>query len=99
MRRSVAAALFALVAIVGATSALTWKETSWQDFSDGQFSDNLYVSHRDNETIEFEWAFDLNNDGYCDLMCADWQGPYLRVYFGDSAGYSTSRCRLLPIVY
>jgi hypothetical protein len=85
--------------MVEVAPALTWTETSWQDFSDGQFSDNLYVSHRDGGTVEFEWAFDLNNDGYCDLMCADWHGPYLRVYFGNSAGYSTSRCRLLPIVY
>jgi hypothetical protein len=97
--RRVAAVSFALVAIAGAVSAMTWTETSWPDFSDGQFSDNLYVSHRDSGTIEFEWAFDLNNDGYCDLVCADWQGPYLRVFFGNSAGYSASRCRLLPIVY
>lgn len=99
MRRRAAAVSFALVVITGTASALTWTESSWQDFSDGQLDDNLYVSHRDNGAIEFEWAFDLNNDGYCDLMCADWTGPYLRVYFGDSTGYSIQRRRLLPIGY
>jgi hypothetical protein len=94
-----AAVSFTLAVVAGAADALTWTETSWQDFSDGQFSDNLYVSHRDSGTIEFEWAFDLNKDGYCDLMCADWTGPYLRVYFGDSTGYSIQRRRLLPIGY
>ena len=66
---------FALVVVTGAVFGLTWKESSWQDFSDGMLDGNIYVSHRDSGTVEFEWAFDLNNDGYCDLMCADWTGP------------------------
>jgi hypothetical protein len=98
MRRATAV-LLGLVLTAAVAPALTWNETSRQDFSDGQLSDNLYASHRDGGTVEFEWAFDLNNDGYCDLMCADRTGPYLRVYFGSPAGYSPSRCRLLPIVY
>ncbi len=94
-----AAFVLALACIASVASAITWKETSQTDFGDGQSSDNLYVSHRGGGAVEFEWTFDLNNDGYCDLMCADWQGPFLRVFFGGSSGYSSSRTRLLPIDY
>jgi len=74
-----------------------WHESNWRDFADGVFESHIYVSYRDGGTVEFANRFDLNNDGYIDIACPDLGGPNLTVYFGDSSGFSTSRCRRLPI--
>ncbi len=76
--------------------AATWVETTQQDFSDGTHESNLYASYRDGGTVEFAPRFDLDDDGYIDMVCADMGGPHATVYFGDSSGFSVSRSRLLP---
>ncbi|MEO0071477.1 MAG: FG-GAP-like repeat-containing protein [candidate division WOR-3 bacterium] len=78
------------------TLALTWTETTHRDFSDGTFESHIYVSFRDGGTIEFANRFDLNNDGWIDIACPDMDGPNFTVYFGDSTGFSVTRCRRLP---
>ena len=90
--RPVAVSL-ALAVIAGAAPALTWTESSRQDFGDGQFEGNLYASFRDGGTVEFTPRFDLNNDGWMDLVCSEAGGNYVHVYFGDPSGYSYSRSR------
>ncbi|MBM3313978.1 VCBS repeat-containing protein, partial [candidate division WOR-3 bacterium] len=92
--RRIGLMLFALAA--GAWS-LTWVETSQQDFSDGVLENNLYVSYRDGGAIEFTARFDLNGDGYLDLVCPDDSGPYLRIYFGSTAGYDSARSRYFSV--
>ncbi|MCX6844428.1 MAG: VCBS repeat-containing protein, partial [candidate division WOR-3 bacterium] len=92
-----AVVLYALVFVCGAAFALTWTESSWQDFSDGKFESNLYVSYRDGGTVEFVARFDLNNDGWMDLVCSEGYGSSIRVYFGDSSGFSPSRSRVYAV--
>lgn len=87
----VAALLFA------GAQGLSWVETSRQDFSDGAPDNNLYVSYRDSGTVEFMPRFDLNNDGYMDLVCPDDSGPYLRVYFGSATGYDSAHSRYYDV--
>ncbi|MCX6844276.1 MAG: VCBS repeat-containing protein [candidate division WOR-3 bacterium] len=87
------------VGLATAVLGATWVETDWDEFRDGTFEHNLYVSHRDSGTVEFVPRFDLNNDAWIDLVCSDWTGPYLRVYFGDSSGFSAARRRIFPITY
>ena len=76
---------------------MSWVETSQQDFSDGAPDNNLYVSYRDSGTVEFAPRFDLNNDGYMDMVCPDDSGPYLRVYFGSATGYDSARSRYFDV--
>lgn len=97
MRRRVAVVTLALVVITGAASALTWRETSRGDFSDGQFQSNLYASFRDGGTVEFVPRFDLNNDGWMDLVCSEGYGDHVYIYFGDSTGFSPNRSRGYPV--
>jgi len=85
--------LATLQALVATAKAEHWIETSQQDFADGRLSDNLYVSHRDDGTIEFAPRFDLNGDGYHDLVCASDGGRCVLVYFGASTGFSPDRAR------
>ncbi|OYD14892.1 hypothetical protein CH330_07205 [candidate division WOR-3 bacterium JGI_Cruoil_03_51_56] len=66
-----------LVPLLASVQAETWIETSQSDFGDGSYHSNIYASHRNGGAVEFEPRFDLNNDGYCDLLCADGPGPYL----------------------
>jgi hypothetical protein len=87
----------ALVGLVSVVLGATWVETSQRDFSDGQFESNLYVSYRDSGTVEFVPRFDVNNDGYMDLVCSEAHGSNVRVYFGDSAGFSPSRSRVYAV--
>ncbi|MBN2620338.1 VCBS repeat-containing protein [candidate division WOR-3 bacterium] len=73
-----------------------WIETTQEDFCDGSYERNLYASHYDGGTIEFTSRFDLNNDGFIDLLTADVEGPYVRIYWGSSSGYSSSLVTLFP---
>ncbi|HTW92021.1 MAG TPA: VCBS repeat-containing protein, partial [bacterium] len=95
--RKTAAVLLALATSIGIAVALTWTETSWQDFSDGQFTSNLYVSHRYGGTVEFVPRFDFNNDGWMDLVCSEGYGSNVYLYFGDTAGFLASRSRDYPV--
>ncbi|MBN2466026.1 VCBS repeat-containing protein [candidate division WOR-3 bacterium] len=96
--RSVAAALpLALACLVGLTPALTWRETSQGDFADGQLESNLLASFRFGGTVEFVPRFDLNNDGWMDLVCSEGYGSHVYVYFGDSSGFAPSRSRSYPV--
>ncbi|MGB3340762.1 MAG: T9SS type A sorting domain-containing protein [bacterium] len=65
-----------------------WMETTQQDFADGIFEKNVFVSHRNGGALEFVPRFDLNNDGYIDLLTADASGSYVRIYWGSNDGYS-----------
>jgi len=76
---------------------LTWTETSQQDLNDGQFESNLFASFRFGGTVEFAPRFDLNNDGWMDLVCSEGYGSSIRVYFGDSSGFSPSRSRVYTV--
>ncbi len=87
--------LFAL--LFGGAQALSWVETSAADFNDGTPDNGLYASHRGDGAVEFVGRFDLNNDGYIDLVCPDDSGPYLRVYFGSAAGYDSAHSRYYPM--
>jgi hypothetical protein len=86
-----------LAVLLGGAWGLTWVETSAADFGDGTPDNGLYASHRDGGAVEFGARFDLNNDGYIDLVCPDDSGPYLRVYFGSATGYDSANSRYYPI--
>ncbi|MEO0141609.1 MAG: VCBS repeat-containing protein, partial [candidate division WOR-3 bacterium] len=83
----------------------SWTETTPQDFMDGWRDPLLYVSRRlqvegsnpaDSGAIEFYARFDANRDGYYDVVGADGSGPYVRLFWGSSTGYSDSDVRLIP---
>ncbi len=83
-------------------ASVTWTETSVQDFRDGVLDPMMYVSHRqsldpDSGCVEFFARFDVDNNGYTDLVCADDSGPYLRVYFGSASGYDSLHSRYYPV--
>ncbi|MBE0431833.1 VCBS repeat-containing protein [candidate division WOR-3 bacterium] len=73
-----------------------WVETSQSDFRDGIYERNIYASHRGGGAVEFAPRFDLNNDGYFDLFAADRFGPYVRIYWGSTSGYSAGNVTLYP---
>ncbi|MDH7518264.1 MAG: VCBS repeat-containing protein, partial [bacterium] len=79
-----------------------WTESRVEDFADGQLDPMMYVSRRtvaepDSGCIEFFSRFDLDNNGYFDLVSSDDSGPYLRVYFGSASGYSVANSRYYPV--
>ncbi|RKZ26395.1 hypothetical protein DRQ20_03075, partial [bacterium] len=74
-----------------------WIEDAQKDFSDGIWSVNIYVSARNGGCIEFIPRYDLNLDGYMDLMSVDEHGPHLTIYWGSSEGYSNSNQDTFPI--
>ncbi|MBN2379135.1 VCBS repeat-containing protein [candidate division WOR-3 bacterium] len=59
-----------------------WVETTQQDFRDGWFTRDLYSSHRGDGAVEFVGRFDLNNDGYIDIIGCRW------IMWGGANGYS-----------
>src|SRR4030042_3020595 len=73
-----------------------WLETTQQDFADGIYERNIYASHLDGGSVEFAPRFDLNNDGYLDLWTADASGPNVKIFWGDSTGYSPGLYTLFP---
>ena len=73
-----------------------WIETTQADFADGIFERNIYASHFGNGAVEFAPRFDLNGDGYIELFVSDRYGPYARLYWGNSSGYSASNVTLFP---
>jgi len=65
-----------------------WIETTQENFSDGMYETNIYASHRGGGAVEFAPRFDLNNDGYIDLLVANASAPYVSIYWGSATGYS-----------
>ena len=65
-----------------------WIETTQEDLADGIYERNVFVSHRNGGALEFVPRLDLNNDGYIDLLTADADGSYVRIYWGSEDGYS-----------
>ena len=83
-------------------ASVYWTETSVQDFRDGELDPMMFVSPRaqldpDPGCVEFFARFDVDNNGYYDLVCADDSGPWLHLYFGSAAGYSPTNCRRYPV--
>jgi hypothetical protein len=82
---------------VGVSSSLVrWCETSHSDFADGIVDPQMYVSRRaqlelDSGCVEFFARFDVNNDGYYDLVSSSFNGPNLRLWLGDSVRYGLHR--------
>ena len=70
----------------------TWLETTQSDFADGFYERNIYASHVDGGAVDFAPRFDLNGDGYLDVVTCDIGGPYVTVYWGSASGYSSSNC-------
>ncbi len=75
-----------------------WIETSADDFRDGEVDPMLYISRRlqvegtdpaDSGAIEFYSRFDLDGDGYYDLLGGT-EGTALYVFYGTPEGYATS---------
>jgi len=62
------AVLFALCIIIPVFAGNTWTETTQGDFADGAHENTIYASHRSGGAVEFVPRFDLNNDGYNDLI-------------------------------
>ena len=73
-----------------------WIETTQEDFADGIYERNIYASHRDGGTVEFAPHFDLNNDGYIDIVTCDGGGPYVTIYWGSSSGYDPGNITKFP---
>lgn len=73
-----------------AFSQHVWLETMQGDFADGIYERNIYASHRGGGTLEFAPRFDLNNDGYIDIVTCDIGGPYVRLCWGGASGYSSA---------
>jgi len=84
-----------------------WIETHWSDFQKGTYDAEIYISRRlqsetnptDSGCIEYHPKFDVNNDGWYDLISADRDGPYLRLWFGSSSGYSGGNSIIYPITW
>jgi len=76
---------------------ITWEETTQPDFADGFIDPNLYASWRANmETnpgcVEWFPRFDINSDGFPDIISVDNHSPYLmRVWYMSSTGLADSQ--------
>lgn len=87
--------MFLLMLMIG---SLEWTETTAQDFLSNLGHDPMmYVSQRANlestpGCVEFFARFDVDNDGYYDVLASDEGGTikYLRLYKGSSTGFNRS---------
>ena len=68
-------------------SANVWIETSQQDFRDCEYECNLYASHRAGGALEFTTRWDLNGDGYLDIVVANEMASTSYVYWGSEYGF------------
>ena len=68
-------------------------ETTQEDFRDGIFSRNIYASRRNGGAIEFTTRFDLNNDGYLDVVSGNSEHY---VFWGGAQGFSSDRITSYP---
>ena len=91
--------MFALIFILSITQTnslvfnpeCAWLETSQQDFKDGYFERNIYASHRGGGAVEFAPRFDLDNNGYIDVMIGGDNNYAIWVYWGSTSGYDPNR--------
>jgi len=98
----VAAAVILLVAV---SAEGLWTDTHYSDFLQGIYDAEIYVSRRlqqetsptDSGCIEYHAKFDVNNDGWYDLVSSDKSGPAVKIWLGSSGGYSQSNCLTYPI--
>jgi hypothetical protein len=86
---------------LNATAQQIWRENSFNDFIDGTFDDagaNMYVSRQGN--IEMINRWDVNNDGYIDILCVN-SHPLvemldLSIYWGNGKDYSIRNHSYVP---
>ncbi|MBN2619944.1 T9SS type A sorting domain-containing protein [candidate division WOR-3 bacterium] len=89
--------LVGLACSITIISAMTmWTETTQQDFADGFFNTNIYASMHNGGMVEYAPRFDMNNDGYMDIVTNDIGGPYVTLYWGSVQGFSPDNCRCFP---
>lgn len=97
--------LYILFGIFISINAQGWIDTRYSDFQTGSYDAEVYVSRRlqtevnptDSGCIEYHVRFDVNNDGWYDLVSADWAGPNLRIWLGSASGYSSTSSLTYPI--
>ncbi|MEO0228353.1 MAG: VCBS repeat-containing protein, partial [candidate division WOR-3 bacterium] len=74
-----------------------WIETTQQDFKDGIFEHNIYASNKYGGTVEFVNRWDLNCDGYFDLIVSNEMASFSYVYWGSASGYNPSNMTQYPV--
>jgi hypothetical protein len=88
-----------LLSICVTTAVLSgnfWLETTHNDFADGVYENTIYASHRNGGTVEFVPRYDMNNDGYIDIVTCDIGGPYVTIHWGSATGYTSSNQTTFP---
>jgi hypothetical protein len=97
--------LFATVLLMAGSANALWIDTHYSDFQQGSYDAEVYISRRlqqetnpsDSGCIEYHAKFDVNNDGWYDLVSPSEAGPYLKVWLGSASGYSASNFLSYPI--
>ncbi|TET78571.1 VCBS repeat-containing protein, partial [candidate division TA06 bacterium] len=93
------------VLLVAVSAEGLWIDTHYSDFMEGIYDAEIYVSRRlqqeispsDSGCIEYHAKFDVNNDGWYDLVSSDKSGPSVKIWLGSSSGYSQSNSLTYPI--
>ena len=78
-------------------SADIWIETTQQDFCDCSYECNLFASHRDGGAVEFTTRWDLNKDGYMDIVVANEMASISHVYWGSETGFDPQNNTPYPV--
>ncbi|MGB3340761.1 MAG: FG-GAP-like repeat-containing protein [bacterium] len=76
-------------------SGNVWLETTHSDFADGVYDNTIYASHRNGGTVEFVPRYDMNNDGYIDIVTCD-IGGYVKIHWGSATGYTSGSQTAFP---
>jgi len=79
-------------------SVKMWVETTQEDFRDGYYEGNIYASQRDGGMIEFTTKWDLNCDGYLDIVVSNERANSSYIYWGSANGYSSSNLTVYNVV-
>jgi len=74
-----------------------WIETTQQDFRNCEYECNLYASNRGGGAIEFTTRWDLNGDGYLDIVVANEMASTSHVYWGSDTGFSALNHTSYPV--
>ena len=93
------------VLLVAVSAEGLWIDTHYSDFMEGIYDAEIYVSRRlqqetsptDSGCIEYHAKFDVNNDGWYDLVSSDKSGPAVKIWLGSSSGYSQSNSLTYPV--